>query len=115
MQDTSQGASRGNEKERFDPFTNAESGKHRNPKRYTEAVSITARVKATHSPTNVETNMRIIAAVAVAIVSVWCLALVIGGKGSNVAFVIPMVHWAMTWNVCTFLGVGGLVYAKIKG
>ncbi len=59
--------------------------------------------------------MRIIAAVAVAIVSVWCLALVIGGKGSNVAFVIPMVHWAMTWNVCTFLGVGGLVYAKIKG
>ncbi len=49
MQDTSQGASRGNEKERFDPFTNAESGKHRNPKRYTEAVSITIHYSESES------------------------------------------------------------------
>jgi hypothetical protein len=59
--------------------------------------------------------MRIIAAVAVAIVSCWCLGLVIGPKVSNVAFYLPFVHWAMSWNACTFLGVGGVVYSKVKG
>jgi hypothetical protein len=72
-------------------------------------------MEATHSRKHEGTNMRIIAAIAVALVSCWVLGVVIGPKVANVAFFLPVVHWAMTWNVCTFLGVGGVVYAKIKG
>ncbi len=59
--------------------------------------------------------MRIIAAVAVALVSCWCLGLVIGPKVGNPAFFLPVVGWAMSWGTCTFLSVGGIVYAKLKG
>ncbi len=59
--------------------------------------------------------MRIIAAVAVALVACWCLAMVVGPKVGSVAFHMPFLGWGMTWTVCAFIFVGLLVYSKVKG
>ena len=59
--------------------------------------------------------MRIIAAIATALVACWGLTSLMGAKAvSQTAFNLPVVGWAVTWTVACFVGVGIMVYRSVR-
>lgn len=58
--------------------------------------------------------MRIIAALAVALVACCILGVVVGPAMGHHVFSLPFLGWSMSWSIIAFTVVGVLTYRAVK-